>query len=501
MPRFHYVLAGALAVCLMATPGASAAPLDFMLNRIPDSANFVFMANVGAIQKSPLGVSRNWAQQSQQYYNGGLTSMPPIVDRVLIAQQIDPNTMHHVWKIKIALLNQDVTAEKLAARESGTLDKVGGLPVVLSRGEYFVQFEPRIVAEAHPADRQKLARWLSFAQRNTKPVISQYLVDVVAGAGFGAQAVMAVDLKDVFDRQGIALRLKGAPWIQGKDVNMDAMVDALTGLIGLQVNIWVEDKIRGEIRLDFSGSPDALSPIVKDLIIGAMEAMGAAIEGLESWQPRNEEHSILIRGNLTEKAAKLLFSPADNRLTGSAYAKLEQTGPASGDPKAMSSLQFYRSLTTLLDELRSDRNTKTISQRGYWYQQYANKLDSLPVLNVDPDLLQFESNLSAVLRQMASVGQIVKRQNNVIASNQLDYVPTVIPQTYGGGGGYGPYGGYGWSYTVPVQGYTSNYGQIRDLTYRNANTEKAYREQTWNNIDNAISDLRRKMTLKYKIEF
>src|SRR5262249_55756617 len=147
-------------------------------------------------------------------------------------------------------------------------------------------------------------------------------------------------------------------------------------------------------------------------------------------------NAILIHGTLTEKGAKLLLSPVDNQMTGTAYTGVPTTMPGSpgADPKAVASLMYYRSLTTMLDELRTERTTKTISQRGYWYQQYASKIDSLPVLNVDPDLLNFGGALSQTLRKMANVGQIVKRQNNTIQANQLDYVPTVQPTTWANGG-------------------------------------------------------------------
>jgi hypothetical protein len=406
-------------------------------------------------------------------------------------------------------LTQDVSVEQIASHEQAKVDKVGGVPVVAARGEYFVELAPRRIAEAHPADRQKLSRWLAFCKSNTKPVISPYLLDTIAGAGLGAQAVIAVDLKDVFDIDGIRQRIKGATWLEGKKVDTEAIILALSNVVGLKVNIRVDKEIEGEIRIDFSESADALAPIAKPFILGVMQNMGAAIDDVdiddvEAWKPSIQVNAIALRGALTERGAKLLLSPVDNQLTGTAYTgggKAGSPGSSGADPKAIATLSYYRSLTTMLDEVKSEKPHTTISQRGYWYQQYASKIDSLPVLNVDPALLDFGAALSQTLRKMANVGMVIKRQNQTIQANQLDYVPTVVGTNWGSGGGYGPYGGYGWGYTTYQQGYTSNYGQIRDMCTSNANNEKAFREATWANISDGMAQLRRKMTEKYMIQF
>jgi hypothetical protein len=497
-----------VAAVLVAATAAPAAPLDDLLRRIPEHANAVLLVNVRAIYNSPLGTSRNWAQQAQENYVGGLTRLPAVVDQMLVAQHIDPNTLTHNWRLRMLRLNQDVTAEQIAQREAGTLDTIGGVPVVLSRGSYFVHFNPRLVAETHPADRQKLSRWIKFCQTNDKVVITPYLLDAVAGAGLGAQAVFAIDLKDVFDPAGIAVRLKAAPWLAGKDVDRDALTRTLAGLLGVRVNIQVDQEIRGEIHVDFSGSADAFHDAAKLFILGVMENMGASIGEMQDWQVRFLDKGLVLSGTLTEQGARLLLSPSNNQLTGSAYAKLSPSKfPDSADPKATASLLYYRSLSTLLDELRAEKNMRTVSQRGYWFQQYAHKIESLPLLNIDPDLLQFAAQLSSTLRQMALVGKALQSQNSIIQANQFE-VPVVVPTTYWGGGtGYGwrpygwGYGGYGWTYTVPQQAYVSNYEQVRNLCWRNASTEKEFRMQTWKNIDEALFALRRKMTEKYQIEF
>jgi hypothetical protein len=201
----------------------------------------------------------------------------------------------------------------------------------------------------------------------------------------------------------------------------------------------------------------------------------------------------------------LLLSPADSRTTRTAYAELVRDPSTPPDPKATASYTYYRSLSTLLDELGGSKDTKTVSKRAYWYQLYAQKIDGLPLLNVDPEVLDFGAKVGQTLRLMANVGKIAQSQNAVIQANQVDNLPIMVPTTYGYGGGWaaGPWsgGGWGWSNTVMQSADFSNYRQIGNMCAQNANTEKAFREATWKNINDGMFELRRKMVDKYKMEF
>jgi len=59
----------------------------------------------------------------------------------------------------------------------------------------------------------------------------------------------------------------------------------------------------------------------------------------------------------------------------------------------------------------------------------------------------------------------------------------------------------GYTYYQPNYAYVSNYGQITNLMAAGVTDEKAMRDQTWKNIDDSSSQIRRKMTAKYQVEF
>jgi hypothetical protein len=502
MRGFHHRLGVAVAAALVAAGSAAAAsPFDELLRHVPDTANSVMYVNVRAMYNSQLGRDRHWQQNIERNYMGGLNSLPPTAERAVVGQRIDPSTLQAAWRVELVQLTAPVSIADVARRVGGQEDKVAGHSVVLTpRGSFFVEFGPRLAGEGYPADRQKLGRWIRFCEHSTRPTVSPYLQQAAEEAGEGAQAVLAMDLQDVFDLPGITRKLKTAKSLENRrGVNLSDIAETLVGIRGLQIRVRVDREITGEIRLDFSGSAEPLHVVAKDFIIDVMESMGASVEDLNdpNWRARVEGNSVILAGTLTERGARLLLSPAANRMTLSTYAQLTKTEAVPLDPKAATSAQYFRSLCSLLDELNTSKDTRTISKRGYWYQQYANKIDSLPLLNVDDELLKFGAQLSQALRAMANLGSQAKTQSDAI-QNQIVTTAYAVPGTYGG---YGGYGGYGWNYTGPSVGVYSNYNQAAALCQQTAATEKNLRQQTWANINQARQEMRKKMVQKYKIEF
>jgi hypothetical protein len=490
----------ALAVALVACSAASAGPFDELLKRVPEQTNAILFVNVANLKKSAFGMKRKWSELSQTNFQAGVSNVPPTAARALVAEQLDPRSLHHTWRIELVQMPVDVRLNELRRREGGTEEAIDGSPAVLSpRGSYFVQLEPSLLAEYHPADRQQVGRWIRFCKQNNKPVVSPYLVQSAAAMGNRPMAMLAVDLRDVFDLEGLRQRVKEAKVFRGERIDLEQMAQTLATIRGLQIRVEVEADITGQIRLDFADSIGPLRAFVKPLILKAMEGMGAAVEDIENWAPRVEENTIMLQGKLTERTARLLLSPADNRSTQSAYADIATSASATGaNPAAVASFRYFRSVNSLVDELGAEGKTKTLSKRGYWYQQYAAKIDALPILNVDKELLDFGATLSETLRKMANVASTTKDDNSMIQHNTID-TSVYVPTSYGYG--YGAYGGYGW-YGGPSQlTNVNNYRQVANLCYQNSSTEKRFREETWKNINDATFAIRRKMTEKYKMEF
>ena len=97
-----------------------------------------------------------------------------------------------------------------------------------------------------------------------------------------------------------------------------------------------------------------------------------------------------------------------------------------------------------------------------WYDNYARKIDNLPILNVDPYLLDYGAGVAKTLRQASSIiktGGVQSKSaelNAPYATNNYSYSNTYGYSYRAGffGAGYVPYGSSG-STTVVDQRETT----------------------------------------------
>src|SRR5438128_444025 len=74
-------------------PPATAGSLDDLLIRVPDQANALLVVDVPALHKSRMGVRENWAKRHERQFMAGVASIPPSVQRVVLAAEVNPSTL------------------------------------------------------------------------------------------------------------------------------------------------------------------------------------------------------------------------------------------------------------------------------------------------------------------------------------------------------------------------------------------------------------------------
>jgi hypothetical protein len=487
-------------VLLATTSRAAADGFDDLLKRIPDQANMLVCIDVEAVRNSKLGSSASWQERRQRMYGANLSSLPSSLKKLIVASHFDPSTLGQGWQIAVGELNKNVSAEQIAKMESGTLDSMDGKDIVLGpRNAYYAVFDPQVVGMRRPANRQETARWLRTARTREQPVVSRYLQVAAGRVTDKSQFVLGIDLTDVFDMQGVKMKLANSRTMSASKADVAGMAKLISGMQGIMLTISVQDSMMGELRLDFNESVRLAAPYMKQLVIEVLDNMGAHLEDLTEWSSAQTANTVTLRGKITEDMAHLLLSAV---IRPAAVIRSEPAGggtiAANEDPKATTSLMYFRHVKEQLDLLKNCK-ARSFKQLGAWYYKGAEQIDDLPILNVDPELLQYGLQISLTLKGLSNLAQQTNSYNNIAEMNAVTQL-TTVPTTYSYSR-YGPWGGAGYNYTVPGVAVADNTGTISNLIARNSASEGAIRTDTWKNIDGATTVMRQKMTSKYGIEF
>ena len=491
------------AFLFLAAPCLGAEQFDQLLARVPDSANGVIFINVPGLHKSTLGKKEHWDTQHQTNYLGGVTAIPPTVNRLIIAAQINERTLSSAWSIAVADMDKQISMPELAKREGGTLDEVGGLPVLASlRDAYFVQFGPQVVGTMFPANRQELSRWIQSARQNSQPVVSPFLRESAPTAYDPSQIVLAVDTTDLLDPKQLARALSQMKTFAKKKVDFDELAATISGIKGLRFSVRVDSEINGKLTLEFGKSIASIRDLIKPLILELMEIRSASIEDMDDWKASGAYTSYALEGKLTAKGLRQVMSIIQMPL-GRFQAQVPTSGPGA-NPKAAASLAYYKAINTLIDDLEVKQGAKhqSFQRVGIWHSKYAEKIDALPLLNVDEELINWGAKVSSMFRALASSFGGIELSLGTVQKYKAEFTVT-SPGSWGGVGAYGPYGGYaGYGAYTPATSYlTNNFAQIRSMQDAVANQGTRARNEMWRIINDDQAAIRRRMTAKYNVAF
>jgi hypothetical protein len=168
---------------------------------------------------------------------------------------------------------------------------------------------------------------------------------------------------------------------------------------------------------------------------------------------------------------------------------------------ALASQEYFKTVETMLEDLQGKRKSTefvTWGQVGMWFERYAKKIDNLPILNVDNELLDYGAFVSDSLRQSETAMKGIGAKSGMRKSQLGNYYTT---QSYGVAGvnRWGNVAGaYRWSTQEDLAAKGQAEAQVRTQERISGNANAHFIMQ---GIDQATSAVRRTMTQKYKMEF
>ena len=486
-----------LRLCVFLTVGippvARANTFEELIPKVPPSANTLVLIDVERTLASPLAQAGGWGKKLELAYVSRPIFLPPEASKLVMAASLESeNNFQREWELGVMELTDPMSMRSIARSEGGYVDTVNDTQVAWTPSDaYFVSLADRVLGVMFPADRQFVSRWIGYATKNSRVMLSEYLRRATRLANEQIQILMAIDLTDVAQPHELAETAEDMPLLRKANLSTDQIITILGSLKGATLRVAIGDDAQAQLRIDFGEDVAPLKSVAKDLIVQVLGDLGAHADDLETWKLEIKGTSILMQGELSEAGMRRVFSVVE--LPSAKFSLLKDEGEKPEETNESlireSSLTYFRSTEVLLKdlkrELRGNKASAAIMER------YASRIDRMPILHVDNDLLDYGANLAQTLRAIA----LSKRQGGVQAG---------VGTAGMGGGGYSNYSyGYGY-FGVGGDRYAGARASAADRTAIKAQAmaeSKNVRVEGAKLIADATAQIRRQMTQKYEIEF
>jgi hypothetical protein len=493
--RLAYRCLPSAMILLMATRLATANYYE-LLRRVPDSANAIILIDVERMLMSPIAMKEKWRDTANTSERDKL-HFPINSVRYMLASKLNAvANFENLWDVGLIESIDTVSLPYVSKMEGGYLDSVEGQEVAYSpRNAFFVSLAPKIVGVSFPANRQDLGRWLRSLKRHEKPQVSEYLENAVTLAHGKDQVVVALDFGDLLTSRQVRELLHGAESLAGKQIDLDAITRVITSIKGVTFTAQATERLNGKMRVDFGESPGPLKEVARALLFEVIENNGMMLDAeIKNWKVLVEAKAITLEGRLSAKGLRMLTDlipfPTETISLNQASPKPGETAPASAgspstaDSRATTSKKYVQHVSLLVDSIRSDvRGAGSPKLARVMVDKAALEIDRLPVLNVDEDVIAYGAGVSETFRNMRNLSKN--------ASLDASYRQASMAGNQGYGYGYGGFYGGGTSLSLSTS------------VMRKQETAllKSNQMAIFTMLEEKTAEIRKKMTLKYQVEF
>lgn len=388
---------------LAAVPTLCVGQFEPLLSKLPAGGNTLLMVNAESMFASELATAGGWKKQYGEDFAEAPLLLPPDAQQFVLSSQLNPATMRPTWEAAAMTLSKDVLMPALARRVGGKQEQLGSVQAVATpKNAYVVKFEPSVFGLMIPGERQRTARWARESVSRKTPVLSPYLTTVAAYPDrAGTEIILAIDLNDAISRDAIQRAMEASPALASGGVDPAAATEVLASLDGMTLGVVVKAKATGSLRVDFSQPIATIKPVAKELLLEVLEQAGLAIDELYDWKLQTSEKGFRVTGPLGESGLRRLFSLIELDASGVAGADAVERPAAGGQVSASATKEHYDGVRRYLRDLKMESGAKSYGSIAYWFEKYADRIDRLPLLNVDPELLDYSATVVGQLRDCA----------------------------------------------------------------------------------------------------
>jgi hypothetical protein len=482
-----------------------------LVNQLPRAANAVLILNMEKAKSSPMGQREGWQANIEKAFEAGLVRVPPQASRFVLAAHIDFEYMATQWEAMVLDLGAMLPLERLAKTRGGTMDTIEGLPaVILPSDACIMQFGPKTLAAMGPANRQMVTRWVLETRRPDPPPLSPYLHQAATYSDkAGSDIILAIDLEGAISPEAVRKYLKKKEdAVKEWKTDSSTVGKLLSEVRGIRVGVRIDEQPTARIALDFASGTSAAAPFAKALLVELLEDVGASVQELQSWTAQAEKCEIWLGGTMTRSGLRRLMSLVDSA---AAQEAAITGGPSPGDPASLVvkvSKDHFHAVTQMFNDLKQDmRSSKNLASTQLWFDKYAKRIERLPILNVDEDLLQYSAFVATCLRKAGSMVRTMGIQSGVRQAQIVSSGSSYGYDNYAYGRfGFGPragYGGHGPGGQYAAASAEAKAVESQRRVVRAEEQAKAFTDiyQVRDAVVAATSAIRRQMTQKYQVEF
>lgn len=493
-------VAAAAALAAVAAPQWVLGSFPDLMKRLPADTNAVFVFNFDAIMKSPLGLQMDWANKWADAYENGPAPFPAGTIRAVVGAYFVPAVKDSNWKIAMMDMDQKINLPVIARAEGGYPDRMWDKDAVVSpQGAFFIELDPTTLAAMEPANRPFALKWVRESSQGTGPT-SPFLNGLVIGMGAKSQIAMGIDTSGMFSAPAIRRNMAIAPFESlGEKADLDLWSNLMSTMQNIRINISITDKINAKLSVEFGMDVAVMQTKGKALFMEIMDRQGMSIPDVADWTASVDGKTFVAEGTLTPQSMRLLLGviglPAPSMTT---TAEVE-----SNDPKVVgpTSKRYFRTISDSIDQFRSKSGGNYQGSKT-WLIQEAQRIERLPILNVDPELVAWGGEIANRLRQVGANFAYDQQSNTAKVMN----VQSAGSYNFSYNGGNGRWGsGYG----VNTSG-TYGRGTQENLEWQRQRAQ-IYEQSKADSIKKAMDifgtigatrdQMRAKMVEKYKMEF
>ncbi|WP_460166968.1 hypothetical protein [Thermostilla marina] len=499
-----------LVVCGWIAAGSMTTAQEFrtLAGMLPDHANAIVLLNVEKMLNSPYGQEQGWAESLDEAFRDGLARVPSSAEKVVLGGELDLEFVQPVWNAMLVKTKHPIDYTRLAKEQNAEFDKIDVFKALRMPTDAFAIFaKPDLVGVLSPANRQWALRWARKMQSGGDfTTLSPYLRRAASYSDeAGSEIIMALDLDGVVSAIDVRKSLEDSNVLEGTGLNAAQVAELLASVKGLRFGIRIGDKPSGMAAIDFGADATILKPVAKKLFDDLIDRAGIRIADFDQWQANTQGTEVTLSGYLSESGLRRVLSVIDSPETPPGLDAPVSPGDLA-QQKAQNTLKYYRTVQEMFTDLERDwRNLKNVSSASVYFDRYAKRIEQLPILNVDPEMVEYGTFVAKAMRQCSGAVRTMGIRGNVRTSNVRS--APVGPYAYGSYryGRYGYYYGHGYAGDWAVYDPGAELRAVTAERQRIMNQERGAMAANIFQIRDKVNEetvrIRQKMTEKYQMEF